>query len=486
MERTIAILGAGPAGLALAVRLLRRPDLQAKVVVIEQSSQVGGLAASFEHQGLHFDYGSHRLHPATPPEILADIQELLGPALLKRPRNGRIHLLGRFLKFPLKPLNLAGNLPPDFLLRFARDAAAKCFGGSRPGASSFAEVLLGGLGPTMCNAFYFPYARKLWGLDPEKISAEQAQRRISANSPGRLLRKAFGQLPGLKGKATGHFFYPVQGFGQIPEALAAETRRRGGEIRLQTVIEEVRLNRGRPTTLAMRSAGAATDQTAGPAASATEELDVDFVFSTIPVTSLAGVLRPPLPPEVREASEALRYRGMVLHYTVLRTPQFTPYDAHYFPEPTVLFSRLSEPKNYAAASQPDGLTGLCAEIPCDIGDAIWTASDDEITRRVHADLSRVGLPVQCPVETTFVRRIHHAYPVYDLEFAARLRAVNGYLAQFSTLVSLGRQGMFAHDNTHHTIEMAYRASECLDAGGTWDHSRWQAHQERWAKNVVED
>ena len=94
----ITILGAGPAGLSAAWRLARRKELDAKITLLEKENGVGGLARSFEHQGLYFDLGSHRLHPSCSPEILEDIKLALGGDCLLRPRNGRILLKGRFIQ----------------------------------------------------------------------------------------------------------------------------------------------------------------------------------------------------------------------------------------------------------------------------------------------------------------------------------------------------------------------------------------------------
>jgi protoporphyrinogen oxidase len=71
------ILGAGPAGLYLAVRLLRLESIAGPVLLVEREQQIGGLARSFVHNGLTFDLGSHRLHPSIRPEILADIRGCL-------------------------------------------------------------------------------------------------------------------------------------------------------------------------------------------------------------------------------------------------------------------------------------------------------------------------------------------------------------------------------------------------------------------------
>ncbi|MCK5642498.1 MAG: FAD-dependent oxidoreductase, partial [Gammaproteobacteria bacterium] len=104
----VVILGAGPAGLGAAFQLTR--GALAQVTVLERNSYVGGNAGSFELAGLRVDYGSHRLHPACDPEVLQDIRALLGDDLLDRPRHGRIRLRGRWLHFPLKPLDLALRL----------------------------------------------------------------------------------------------------------------------------------------------------------------------------------------------------------------------------------------------------------------------------------------------------------------------------------------------------------------------------------------
>ena len=53
--------------------------------------------------------------------------------------------------------------------------------GNGTGEESFASVLAENLGPTICEHFYFPYARKIWGVGPDRLSAIQARRRVSAS-----------------------------------------------------------------------------------------------------------------------------------------------------------------------------------------------------------------------------------------------------------------------------------------------------------------
>ena len=70
------------------------------------------MAASFEVGGQRVDHGSHRLHPSAPPPVRALLDELLGADLQERRRNGRLHLAGRWIGFPLRAADLARSVPP--------------------------------------------------------------------------------------------------------------------------------------------------------------------------------------------------------------------------------------------------------------------------------------------------------------------------------------------------------------------------------------
>jgi len=465
----VVVLGGGPAGLGAALRLARRGGFQ--VTVLERNSQVGGNAASFELEGQRVDFGSHRLHPSCPPEVLADIRSMLGEDLLDRPRHGRIRLRGRWVHFPLKPLDLAANLPPAFGFGVMRDAISK--GGGNGGPETFASVLERGLGRTICRDFYFPYAVKIWGLDPAGLDAEQARRRVSAGSLKKMAGKVLGALPGLKPPGAGRFYYPRRGFGQISESYAAAAQAAGVSLELGVNVTGVQISRGRVGCV---SAVTERGEGAYPARQ---------VLSTIPATRLAALLRPAAPAHVMDAASSLEYRAMLLIYLVLDAPRYTEYDAHYFPGPEIPVTRLSEPKNYSL-SGPPGRTVLCAELPCSQRDAVWAAGDDELQSLVLRSLSAAGLPEPGPVRRVAVKRLGQAYPIYTRGYRAAFEILDGWLGGIEGLLTFGRQGLFAHDNTHHTLAMAYAAAECIDADGNFNRERWREHRLRFQSHVVED
>lgn len=469
-QRTpIVILGAGPAGLGAALQLARRGPFD--VTAVERHTQIGGNAGSFAAGGLQVDYGSHRLHPACSPAILSDIREMLGADLLDRPRHGRMRIRSRWVHFPLKPLDLAAHLPLSFSLGVLRDAAAKL--GRKSSGESFEQVLQHGLGRTICRDFYFPYAKKIWGVDPSELDAEQARRRVSAGSLAKMIRKVLGAIPGMKPPGSGRFFYPKRGFGQISEAYHCAALRAGVKVMLGVPVTGIETRDGRAVAAAV-SAG-------------DEErlLPARQILSTIPISLLVQCIRPAAPQAVLEAAASLRFRSMILIYLVLETERFTEYDAHYFPAPDVAITRLSEPKNYGLAEAP-GTTVLCAELPCSRTDTVWTASDEQLGRIMTDALAAAGLPVKARIRQILTRRLPQAYPIYTRDYRRHFDRITGWIDTIEGLVTFGRQGLFAHDNTHHTLAMAYGLNDCLDEAGGLDRQKWAGYRREFERHVVED
>ncbi len=468
MTVPIVVLGAGPAGLGAALRLAARPGFS--VTVLEKARSVGGNAGGFELDGIPVDFGSHRLHPACRPDILADIQRMLGGDLLLRPRHGRIRLRGRWIHFPLKPADLLLQLHPSFGMGVVSDALRKPFLRPAGDDETFATVLEAGLGRTICRDFYFPYARKIWGVAPATLDPVQAKRRVSAGSLGKMVRKVLNAVPGMRSEHTGKFFYPRRGFGQISHAYHQACVEQGVDIRFESRITGIEVCHGRARAVALEDG---------------TKLPAGVVLSTIPLPVLVQLMGPAVPSGVLASTRALEYRSMILVYLVLETDRFTEFDAHYFPGEDVAITRLSEPKNYSLHEQPN-LTVLCAELPCSKDSPWWSAPDEELSALVQRDLATSGLPVRVPVRRVAVRRLAQAYPIYTRNYREHFDAIDDWVGRVENVLTFGRQGLFAHDNTHHTLAMAYAAAECLADDGTLDRARWGEHRREFESHVVED
>ena len=462
----VVVLGGGPAGCGAAYQLRRTG--KATVTLLERQDVVGGNAGSFQWGGQWLDYGSHRLHHTVAPEILADIKAMLGDDFGDFPRHGRIRLRGKWLHFPIQTLDLLKRLDKGFAFGMARDMVKRKLAKPDEG-STFASVLLANLGPTMCHHFYFPYARKLWGREPEVLSGIQARKRVTAGSFGKLVKRLIKPVGG------GKYYYMRQGYGQISRAYAERAASSGAEIALGWGASRVERSADPGYTWTVTAEHGTQRRT----------IQADHIWSTIPITLLAKITHPAPDARVLGAAQDIGFRAMVLVYVQLPVQQYTTTDAHYFPESNVRVTRLSEPKNYFRLTEPKGTTVLCAEYPCTGVDEIWSASDDELATLVAKDTLTSGIPLPAKPLDVHVRRLSQAYPVYLNGYEKPLGVLDDWAASQPNLLVYGRQGLFAHDNTHHALYMAYSAVNCLTSQG-FDVARWAEYREVFKSHVVED
>ena len=113
-------------------------------------------------------------------------------------------------------------------------------------------------------------------------------------------------------------------------------------------------------------------------------------------------------------------------------------------------------------------------------------TDEALGALVVRDLEQAGLGPVPRVSAVQVRRLPHAYPLYTKGYREAFDALDGWIAGFDGLITFGLQGLFAHDNTHHTMAMAYALVDSLDNNGTLDRDAWARARKSFEHHVVED
>jgi len=417
MRRRAIVSGAGVAGLAAAVLLARRGW---EVAVHEAAEAPGGLLRPFAFRGLACDLGSHRLHPGALAEPL--LAELAATARLTlRPRRGCIVLAGRHLPYPLTIPGLCWGLGLTRGAAFCRDLARA--GGMQAWAPTrqatedvgFEAFVRARAGHAAYEAFYRPYAEKVWGLPPADLSQTVARQRVSSDRPWQQVAAAL--RPGRV-----QFLYPQAGMAAVAEALMASARAAG-----------VTLDFGRALPPA-------------------DTLDADAVLHSGRLADLAP-------------DTDLQHRGLYLVFLALPTARLHPVETWYTPESRYWFGRVAEVGNYSESLRNPGETALCLEIP----EGRWgrgvdfTAQTAALLEQLdHARIVPRGMrPVA--VAQTFVPGV---YPLYRRGWRGPWQAALRAVTSSGRVLPIGRQGLFLHCNIDHAMAIARAATEHLEHAGT--------------------
>ncbi len=454
-KQHIVVLGAGPAGVAAAWRL---STLGHRVTVLERDSAVGGMGKTITVGKYAVDYGPHTFHIRETAESRA-IHEAIKPFFGEQPliltRGTRVLLRGKEYVYPLEMLQVLTGVSPLLSARIVFDylmASLKSTLAPAKKEHSFEEGGVRNLGRTLYDLCFGIYSERVWGLPTSQISSKQAQRVAKLNLKNIILRTL-----GIKADPATYFtkyMYPRQGISVLFERMAAEIRKSGNTILLDSPATRLERDDGRIKRVAYQHDGRE------------HVIDCDGVLSTLPLPALVDTMSPALPQSVADHARKLRYRSLKLIYIALKRPQLTDYHWVYLLDQQFRVNRMSEQKNVSSEMVPSDRTILCIELSCWRDEPIWTASAEDVFRIAMNDLLKMGYGVtEDEVEDYYVTDIATAYPVYELNFEDHLIPVLEGVHQLGNLLTLGRHGLFLNNSMDDNVLLGMKVADHIDADG---------------------
>lgn len=452
----IAVLGAGLAGLSAAEELVRRGH---EVVVVEKEVFAGGLAATVSRGGFHYDLGPHRFHTAN-DLILDFVRGLPGINLMELERVSRLRLLDRYFDYPLSLGNVLSRMPlhcgAGMMLSFLAEKVRGLY--SPREQKSFEGWVLSRFGRKLYELYLAPYNKKLWGMEPSKLSADWASQRITVPSLAGLIRETILPSKVTVRSLVSTFHYPAGGIGEISRGIVSRITDLGGTL----------LFSAEPTELVRTASGWRISLP-------DSHIDCDKVINTIPVNRFTELLGSILPDDVHRSAAKLNFRALVF-LTILLDRDTGPLDHWiYTSEDRYLFNRLSIPGNFDSSVPSQ----VVFEYSCVEGDEVWNMAQADLLRSTVPGAEHLGLFKAEMVLGADVSRCSHAYPVYDLNYAENAARVLDTIEEIPDCVTCGRQGLFRYNNMDHSIEMGkYAALETLGEASVKNHFNW--HENTWA------
>lgn len=442
---SVAVIGAGPAGLTVALKLA---EAGVRVDVYESSGQVGGMAKTVELWGQLVDLGPHRFF-SNDPRVNAFWLEVVGTEYMMVNRLTRILYNNKFFQYPLRAGNALRQLG---LLEAFKCLVSYLFGRVKRKklGSTFEDWVIARFGKRLYQIFFQTYSEKLWGIPCTDLDSDFAAQRIKGFSLYEAIKSALWGSRKQHRTLVDEFAYPNQGTGFVYESMARRIESSGGRIIFNCPIDGI-------TT----SPGASINLKNGTVSS------YDHIVSTMPLTNLVKMLAPPH--GVAEAVNELRFRNTILVYLLVEKVDLFSDQWLYIHSRELRIGRISNFQNWSTGiTRGKNQTILCLELWCNDDEQLWSDSDEALISLGKDEISRTGLIGISSVKDGKVVRIPKCYPVYKSGYKDNLQIVINFLKPIQNLTVIGRYGSFKYNNQDHSILMGLLASSNLLLGETND------------------
>lgn len=472
--KKVAIIGAGPAGLACAQSLLEQGF---QVDLFEVNSKVGGMSRSIEVMGQISDLGPHYFRTSVP--MVQEYWERNSATIHKvsNVRQSRILYQGKLFSYPLKGFEALFKLG---LFESIRCVLSYCKSLTFPRKEkTFEAWVANAFGYRLYEIFFKTYSEKLWGVKCSELSDQFAKERIrslnlfSAVKNALLPHKGESKIRSLRS----HFNYPQNGTGEVFDKCLQDFLERGGKLFTNHKVVEILTSEHKVSGIVVKKVIKANEahDTNGPLEleEQAQKLPYDYVVSSGVFTDMVNSIKE-LPSDTRALTAKLRFRNTLLVFLQI-DPSFNelPNDHWlYVHSKNVLSGRMSDAANWSAALKQGQKEHIIAfEYWADEKDELWQRSDEQLIAQAQADARACGLFDPRAIKEGFVHRLYKSYPMYVGDYAATIKELSERLDQIEGLYFIGRNGSFKYNNMDHSIHMGLLAAQKIAGqyqGSLWD------------------
>lgn len=474
--KKIAIIGAGPAGLSAAYKLLNQSK-EFQVVIFEKDSKVGGLSKSFEFEGGRIDIGGHRFFTKNDEitKFWEDIMPYHEKGMLLRDRKSHILWNSQIISYPIKlnfqtfrALGICKGL--EVVLSYLNSKLK-----NKP-ISNLEDFYVNRFGKKLYAMFFHDYTYKLWGVFAKQLSADWGEQRIHKISLTQLVYSILfnnQSKPSKERSLINQYKYPAFGCGQLWEELANRIINLGGEIRLECNVERFICN---------HSSIRAIEHTTN---SMKHIEEFDYVISSMPLSSLCASIDH-TPKEILEISDSLKYRDMIIVGLEIESSkmgniyEMAKEDSWlYIQDKSIQFGRLQILNNWSpfAANNKNHLL-LELEYFCNKDDFMWKKSDESLVHLAMDELKKCKI---CNTDaiaiSNIVKKIEKAYPVY-IDGYYKMDQIRTWLNDFENLQCIGRNGQHRYNNMDHSVETGFIAANNIIIGNLNKEQLWKVNENK--------
>lgn len=425
----IVVIGSGMAGFGAAYRLQAEGITP---VMYDKNSYYGGHTASFRYEtGFLFDVGPHISFTKDPR-----IQEIFADSVDQQYETIQINLNNYWRGYwPLHPVQLhLFGMPEDLIVKVISDFVDERGAPERP-IKNYADWLLASFGKTFAESFPMQYTRKYHTTTAENMSTDWLGPRIYRPSLEEVLRGALSASAPHVHYIT-HFRYPTAGgfVNYLNKFVPMGNLKLGHElVSIDPRKQELHFGNG------------VTDR-------------YDGLVSSVALPDLIRMIND-APADVADAAQRLACSTCVLVNIGVDRPDLSNAHMTYFYDEDICFTRLGFPHMLSARNSPPGTGSIQAEVYFSKKYRPFTGAAEDQIEPVIRDLRKCGLLRENDrILSKKAMLLPYANIIFDLERAAALKTVHGYLDDIG-ISYCGRYGDWGYMWTDESFKSGEAAAE---------------------------
>ena len=510
--KSVIIIGAGPAGLTSAYELSKNKEY--KIVVLEESNDIGGISKTIKYNNNRMDIGGHRFFSKNEKvmnfwkeimplqgEISLDDKKLNreaslekgGPdpekddnVMLIRKRISRIYYSKKFFDYPVSlKMETLKNLGMKNTILAIGSYLKSCI--IKKKENSLEDFYINRFGKKLYQMFFEKYTEKVWGRHPSEISADWGKQRVKGLSISKILKDIVLKSLNLKNSKNAEtslieqFWYPKYGPGQLWEELARKAENNGVIIRNNTKVQKIIKENNIITKIQCISNGRE------------EMIEGDLFISSMPLKDLINDIEgEKVPDNIVQIATNLPYRDFItvgllvdklkiINNTKIKTlGNIIPDCWIYVQEPDVKIGRIQVFNNWSPylVENPENNVWLGLEYFCNENDYLWNMSDEDFKNMALDELMKIGIiDKHSKVKDSHIERVKKAYPAY-FDSYSRINEVIKYLNSIDNLYCIGRNGQHRYNNMDHAMLTALEAVKDIEENIKNKSNIWNVNVEK--------